>query len=281
MLSSLLPVFTLLGWEGAADLSEETHDPRRTTPLAMIRANYTSMGFAFFVVVAFAIAIPAGIKAMLAQPKSPLLYIFQVHFGGVAEDVLAICVFGAVFSCMLANMVVATRLGFALARDNMLPGSRYLAHVPERTKTPVLSIVLCGLVAIGVNVMSQSIANNVVSIVDLAYYSIYFLVIIGVVVALRTNRIPDLPTDGKYFSLGRWLKPIMIVAFLWIIAIMLAGALPQAGHVGFKYLVGAEIIGALWYVFVLRSRLNKRQSGVDRIPTGEHAVVQPQPEVTD
>src|SRR5919198_3779830 len=34
-LAGLLPVYVLLGWEGAADLAEETQDPRRAAPQAM------------------------------------------------------------------------------------------------------------------------------------------------------------------------------------------------------------------------------------------------------
>lgn len=262
VLASLLPVFTLLGWEGAADLSEETLDPRRVTPTAMIRSNYLSSAFALFIVLAFVIAIPHGVKAMLAQPKNPLLYIFGSHFGQVPEDLLSVAVFAAVFSCMLANMVVATRLCYALARDNMLPASKILARVPRRTQTPVASILLVGAIAIGVNLLSQGIAANVVSIVNLAYYSIYLLVLAGVFVAVRNHRVPDAP-EG-YFSLGRWLKPVMTVALIWVVIVMVVGATPQAGHVGFEYLLGAEAVGVVWYLLVLRSRLTSKRAGVGR-----------------
>lgn len=263
VLASLLPVFTLLGWEGAADLSEETHDPRRVTPMAMIRSNYLSVGFGFFTVLCFIIAIPHSIKSLVSQPQNLMLHIFEVHFGHVGNVLLQIAVFGAVFSCMLANMVVATRLTYALARDKMLPGARVLSAVPERTKTPIGSIVLVGIIAVGVNLLAQGIAANVVSIVNLAYYSIYLLVISGVFYAIRANRVPDAPAG--YFSLGRWLKPVMIIALFWIIIVMLAGAVPQEGHVAFEYMMSAEVVGLLWYVLVLRKRLVEKRAGVGRI----------------
>ena len=43
VLAALLPLYCFIGWEGAADLSEETLDPRAVTPFAMIRANYVSV----------------------------------------------------------------------------------------------------------------------------------------------------------------------------------------------------------------------------------------------
>jgi len=40
VLAALLPLYCFIGWEGAADLAEETNDPRSVTPFAMIRANW-------------------------------------------------------------------------------------------------------------------------------------------------------------------------------------------------------------------------------------------------
>ncbi len=137
MLAALLPLYCFIGWEGAADLSEETLDPRAVTPFAMIRANYVSVAASLFMIVGFLIAIPHGTASLLSQPKNPLVYIFQSHFGAVAADVLQVVVFLAIFSCVLANMVVATRLAFALSRDKMLPASALLGRVSTRTRTPV------------------------------------------------------------------------------------------------------------------------------------------------
>src|SRR6202167_2028235 len=129
ILAALLPLYCFIGWEGAADLAEETNDPRAVTPFAMIRANYVSVAASLFMIVGFLIAIPAGVGKLLGQPKNPLVYIFQSPFGAVAADILQVVVFLAIFSCVLANMVVATRLTFALSRDKMLPGSGVLGHV--------------------------------------------------------------------------------------------------------------------------------------------------------
>src|SRR5580704_7879432 len=126
VLAALLPLYCFIGWEGAADLSEETLDPRKVTPYAMIRANYVSVAASLFMIIGFLIAIPHGVANLLGQPKNPLVYIFQSHFGAVAAGILQVMVFMAIFSCVLANMVVATRLTFALSRDKMLPGSGLL-----------------------------------------------------------------------------------------------------------------------------------------------------------
>jgi amino acid transporter len=269
VLASLLPVFTLLGWEGAADLSEETNDPRRTTPKAMIRANYVSIGFGLFIVIAFLIAIPHSLKGLVSQPQNLMLYIFKAHFGAVGSDLLQVAVFFAVFSCMVANQVVATRVTYAMARDNLLPGSRLLSAVHPRTRTPLGAIILVGVIGLVINLLGSGIATRVVSIVSTAYYLIYLLVVVGAMYAVRKGRVPDLPTGGGYFSLGRWLKPVMVIALLWIIAIILADALPAEGHVAAEYTLGAVGIGVLWYLFGLRRRLISKRAGVGRVVSAE------------
>ena len=63
----------------------------------------------------------------------------SVDFGAIAAGVLQVMVFLAIFSCVLANMVVATRLTFAMSRDKMLPGSSVLGAAGARDGTAPVS----------------------------------------------------------------------------------------------------------------------------------------------
>jgi amino acid transporter len=262
VLAALLPLYCFIGWEGAADLAEETNDPRSVTPFAMIRANYVSVAASLFMIVGFLIAIPHGMTALLGQPKNPLVYIFQSHFGAVAAAILQVVVFLAIFSCVLANMVVATRLTFALSRDKMLPGSGLLGRVNARTRTPVGSIVLVAAVGIGINLLSAGIAANVVSICSVAYYFIYLLTVGGACYAHRKGTIPA--GRGGDFSLGRWFVPVAGIALLYTAAVIVIALTPHEGHTAAMYLLGAEIAGLLWYLLYLRPRIESQEAGVLR-----------------
>ena len=262
VLAALLPLYCFIGWEGAADLAEETNDPRSVTPFAMIRANYVSVGASLFMIIGFLIAIPHGIGALLGQPKNPLIYIFQSHFGAVAAGILQVMVFMAIFSCVLANMVVATRLTFALSRDKMLPGSGLLGRVNATTHTPVASIVLVAVVGIGINLLSAGIAANVVSIASVAYYFVYALTVGGAIYAHRKRLMPaHRPGD---FSLGRWFVPVTVVALAYAAGVIVIALAPHEGHTAALYLLGAEVVGALWYLLYLRSRIVGKSAGIYR-----------------
>ncbi|HJY70119.1 MAG TPA: amino acid permease [Streptosporangiaceae bacterium] len=262
VLAALLPLYCFIGWEGAADLAEETNDPRSVTPFAMIRANYVSVAASLFMIVGFLIAIPHGIGALLGQPKNPLIYIFQSHFGAVAAGILQVMVFLAIFSCVLANMVVATRLTFALSRDKMLPGSGLLGRVNATTHTPVGSIVLVAVVGIGINLLSAGIAANVVSIASVAYYFVYALTVSGAIYANRKRLMPaHRPGD---FSLGRWFVPVTVAALAYAAGVIVIALAPHEGHTAAVYLLGAEVVGALWYLLYLRSRIVGTSAGIYR-----------------
>ena len=262
VLAALLPLYCFIGWEGAADLAEETRDPRSVTPFAMIRANYVSVAASLFMIIGFLIAIPDGIGNLLGQPKNPLVYIFQSHFGVVAADILQITVFLAIFSCVLANMVVATRLTFALSRDKMLPASSLLARVNTRTRTPVASIVVVAVIGIGINMLSAGIAANVVSICSVAYYFVYALTVGGAMYAHVKHRIPA--HRGGDFSLGRWFPVVAVAALVYAAGVIVIALAPHEGHIAAVYLAGAEVVGVAWYLLYLRPRIANRTVGAAR-----------------
>jgi amino acid transporter len=277
VLAALLPLYCFIGWEGAADLAEETNDPRAVTPFAMIRANYVSVAASLFMIVGFLIAIPHGIGNLLGQPKNPLVYIFQSHFGAVAAGVLQVVVFLAIFSCVLANMVVATRLTFAMSRDKMLPGSTALGSVNTTTRTPIGAIILVAVVGIGINLLSAGIAANVVSICSVAYYFIYALTVGGAIYAYMKRKMPD--ASPGHFSLGRWFLPIAGVAFAYAATVIVIALAPHEGHTAAIYLFGAEVAGTLWYLLYLRPRITNRTAGVLRreVVELEHSAQAPSP----
>jgi amino acid transporter len=202
---------------------------------------------------------------LLGQSKNPLIYIFESHFGVAAGDVLQVVVFLAIFSCVLANMVVATRLTFALSRDRMLPGSSVLGAVNKTTRTPIASVLLVAAVGIGINLLSAGIAANVVSICSVAYYFVYLLTVGGALYAHVANRMPGLRRGD--FSLGRWFLPTALSALAFTVLVVVIALAPQEGHIAGRYLLGAELLGVVWYLVYVRPRLSAGTIGYQRSST--------------
>ena len=258
-LALLLPVYTLLGWEGSADLAEETRDPRKTAPTAMFRSVIISGIAAFFVYAIFAMAIPGSIAHTANGTGNAMIAVFQDHFGSGLALVLKIVAFVAIFSALLANVTVATRMCFSLSRDKMLPGWQVLSRVNERTRTPIYSILLVGLVALIVNLLSAGIIDRVVAIVAVTYYGTYVFTMVATLIGARKGTIPD--ADARYFNLGRWLQPLAWVGIGWSIIVMCYMTIPAVNNVAGEYTIYFEIIGVLWFFLYLRRRLRNGEAG--------------------
>lgn len=141
------------GFEAAATLGEETREPRRNIPRAIL--GTALFGGAFFVVVTAIEMMAFGTDAqgVAAFTKSEAL------MGDLSEQYVApwlsyVIVVGATFSaaaCCLASVVGASRLMFALSRDGMGPAA--LAAVHPVRNTPHLAATAGVLVVLAIQAL--------------------------------------------------------------------------------------------------------------------------------
>ncbi|MET2828496.1 APC family permease [Mesorhizobium shangrilense] len=258
-LAMLLPVNVLLGWEGAADLAEETLDPRRAAAQAMIRAVAVSSIFGVGLFALLALAIPGPVADFLAHPENPVIAIVRLRFGNFAALLMLFVAFASIFACLIANMAVATRMIYALSRDRMLPGSKHLMGVNERTGTPVVAIIVVTAIAIVMNVANGGFVAAIYSMVGLTYYLTYFLTLVGAYLAHRGRRIPSAPIDA--FGLGAWLVPTIGVGVLWTLVVIATFSIPDESHPGAFMTMFMLAIGATWWLLKLRGDLATGRAG--------------------
>jgi amino acid transporter len=261
MLAALLPVYTLIGWEGSADLAEETRDPRRTAPKAMIRAVLISTAGGFFIFAVFSMAIPFGIKDTFGQDQSPIIYIFQKQYGSFIADLMKVIAFIAFVSALLANVAVCTRLIYSLSRDKMLPGHQVLSRVNPRTRTPLFVIALVGIIAIILNLMSAGIVARIVSIVSVCYYATYVLTMAGAIWADRRGTIPRVPSGSGYMDLGKWLVPCAVAGIAFAVFIIAYLTVPKVNHTAGTYTIYAYVIGIAWWAIYLAWQIRAGKAG--------------------
>lgn len=266
-LATLLPVYVLLGWEGAADLAEETVDPRKAAPRAMFRAVIVSGIVGFLIFVLLAVAMPSSPKSFLSGSENPVLQLVGAHLGPFARALMIVVAFASIFACLIANMAVATRMTFALSRDNMLPCSSALQQVGRRSRAPIRAIVLVTVLAIGLNLLNSGLVGRIYAMIGLTYYLVYALTLTATAIAERRGRIPDAP-EGV-FGLGRLLKPAVILGLLWSCAVIGALILPDENRQNAASAAAVLTVGLLWWVLVLRWRIRAGTAGppsVTRVP---------------
>jgi len=138
-------ILSFAGFEGAATLSEETDDPQRTVPLAMLGAVLGSG--AFFVVVSYAVVLGFGTGRMsaLAASPAPLDELARTNVGAGFALALDLANTVSAFSCILGSLSAASRLLFALGRAGLSPS---LAVIDAQHRTPARAVVVCTILAL-------------------------------------------------------------------------------------------------------------------------------------
>src|SRR5260370_15017844 len=145
-LSFLLGAFTIVGFEAAANLSEETQDAHRTVPTAMWFAVLLSgvVGFAFLI----ALNLASQDIAALTASATPVADIVTQMLGTLVGDIFLVFVTFSIFACGLVIFITVTRLTWAMSRDKRFPGHSLFRRVGAQTGTPVASTLFCGILIV-------------------------------------------------------------------------------------------------------------------------------------
>ena len=219
MLSFLLGAFTIVGFEAAANLAEETQDAHRTVPTAMWFSVLLSgvVGFAFLI----ALNLASQDIAALTASATPVADIVTQMLGTVVGDIFLVFVTFSIFACGLVIFITVTRLTWAMSRDERFPGYSLFRRVGRQTSTPITATLFCGILIVvvlavfallGILVPSQSnTLTNLFSAATLLPAIIYLATVVLYIYARR--KLPE--THG--FSLGAWEWPIIILSLVWLL----------------------------------------------------------------
>jgi amino acid transporter len=143
-------ILSFAGFEGAATLGEETLNPRRNIPIALL---VTVLGSGlFFVFVAYCEVIgfgPGGIKA-LGTSEAPLNDLALRYASPQVAVALDLAAAASCFSSVLGALAAAGRILFALGRGGLSPA---LARVHPVHGTPALAVSMVALLIIGIFVL--------------------------------------------------------------------------------------------------------------------------------
>src|SRR5436309_945618 len=145
LVAMFMSLYVIYGFDTASTLSEETRSPRTEAPKAVI----ASVIGAFVIGGIFLYAMLLGIPNMSQAIKEGWgpAQIIDANFGNAFSTVFLLVVSAAIFVCCLAIETSTIRLCFGMARDDRLPGSRWLAKVQPKLHTPVLSCIVIGALA--------------------------------------------------------------------------------------------------------------------------------------
>ncbi|MGB8963406.1 MAG: amino acid permease [Pseudonocardiaceae bacterium] len=224
--STLMAAYVMYGFDSAAELSEETSQPRRVVPSAILRALLVSFIGGGFMIVAALMAAPSLTDGQLST--GGIAYVITSQLDSTLGRALLAVVAISIVSACLAIQNSASRVMFSMARDGRLPGARLLARVGPNTGTPILTGIAVGVLAIGVlliNLGNPAAFAAVTSTSVVIVYLAYLLVTVPALNARLRRRLPARRQRG--FSLGRWGLPVNLIAVAYGATMMVNIAWPR------------------------------------------------------
>ena len=198
-----LAFFAMTGFENAANLAEETRNPRRDFPRALIGGMATAG--VLYVLIAVTAAITVPIK-QLAESDAALLEVVKTGILPLSVAVLtiifAIIAMVAITNTCLVCLVTESRILYGMAREDVVPAP--FAKVSSR-QVPWLAI-LFSVIVIGALLVSGADLAQLANVTVVFTLLIYALVIVSAVKLDRHDR-----TD-ETFRAPRALLAIGVVA---------------------------------------------------------------------
>jgi amino acid transporter len=147
-LAVIFSIFALTGWEGVAPLAEESKDPRRTLPRAIITAILFMGGF--LVICSWGLLVGWGtedVRHFVGSVENPT-FVLARRLWGHGWILVLLALLNSMIAVAIAATNGATRVWFAMARSGSLP--RSLAKVHPRFQTPVNAVILQAVVTLTV-----------------------------------------------------------------------------------------------------------------------------------
>jgi amino acid transporter len=141
-LGMVFGILSFIGFDAAATLGEETRNPRRNVPravlLALLVVGLFYVFLAYAVTAGFGLEDPARLKAFADDPD-PFLTLAKRNAPWLAHAV-DLCAIASIFGCFLAIHNTTVRILFSMGREKVLP--RFLGRVHRRWYSPYGAIAV-------------------------------------------------------------------------------------------------------------------------------------------
>jgi len=273
MFSLLQANWTYTGYDASAHVAEETVGARIASAWGLWLSVAVSavVGYIFLFVLtthlpSLSTLFPTTDKAA-ASPNISTYYFGQGYAVydtlrynlGTIGQLLGAGIAIAMSFCTLASIASAGRMLFAFSRDDGVPGSGWLKKVSHRYRTPSNSLVTIVVVAFLFTVAAFYVGalggpgGGGIAIVIVTAISTIFLYA-AYAVPIYLGLTTDAWRAERVWSLGRWSKPIAVVALAWTAVLLVLFSFPTSGNISWPFMVLAVVLLLVYYFAWARTR---------------------------
>jgi amino acid permease (GABA permease) len=238
LLGLLLAQYTFTGYDASAHMTEETRSAAVAGPRGIVMSIIVSLvaGWILLIGVTFAIQNYTTEVGATVPPAQ----VFVDAVGATGGKLLLVVVIVAQLFCGMSSVTANSRMIYAFSRDGALPGSALWHRVNPRTRTPTNGVWLA---AAGAFILGLPYLWN-----STAYAAVTSIAVIGLYVAYVLPTFLRLRLGAAFkrgpWHLGRWSRPIGMIAVGWVVIITILFMLPTTSPVTwqtFNYTVIAVV----------------------------------------
>ncbi|CAF1286629.1 unnamed protein product [Rotaria sordida] len=259
----LSTIFSFSGYEAGAHMAEETRSARRAAPKGIVATCVCSAIVGIIYLLALLFVIPNVSTFMEAhngdnKTISLTVAVYQSvlpHQGALALTILLIL---NLYFAGMSSITVTSRIGFAMARDDVFPFSYYLRWIFERTQTPLANVVFVFIIDSLLQLLqlvSTTAFLALIATTTLGFQISYFMPIFFRCTTAR-NTFPS-----SKFNLGRFSIPIGIISSIWLFITSILMCFPTEYPVtkdNMNYTIviisGIALIALIYWIVAARHR---------------------------
>jgi amino acid transporter len=229
--------FAMVGFEDSVNMVEETREPERIFPRVMI----TGLGIAVIIYMLVAISVVTVLSSeQIADAADGRALLEVVRIGAPdfpIDKVFPFLACFAVANTSLINMMMASRLLYGLANQDVLP--RTLGKVSPNRRAPYAGIIFSTLLALGLIVYvaekaESDVVVNLAGVTSLLLLGVFTIVNIACLVLRRDGReslfrspgpTPAIAAVATAFLIGPWVDREGIVYEIAAVLLVIGVAL--------------------------------------------------------
>ena len=256
--ATALAFFSMVGFEDSVNMVEETKDPRVFPKIMLSCLGITCLIYVLVSVVTVA-AVPIGV---LTESETPLLEVVREGAPGLPIDkIFPFMTMFAVANTALINMLMASRLLYGMAKQNVLPP--VFGKVMAGRRSPWVSIIFTTLIAFALivfvsTVLPESVTASLGGTTSLLLLTVFAVVNVAVIILRQ-----DKSANTEHFKAPKFLPWIGVFT-----CVFLVGPWARLDDL-IQYQIAASLVGigvVLWAVTWFWNRSTKGTSTRFRNP---------------
>ncbi|GAB3196764.1 APC family permease [Nocardioides hungaricus] len=233
--------FAMVGFEDSVNMVEETRDPERIFPRTMI----TGLGIAVIIYMLVAVSVVAVLTSdQIANAQDGRALLEVVRVGAPDFPIDKVFPFLAVFAVAntsLINMLMASRLLYGLAHQDVLP--RTLGKVSPNRRSPYVGVIFSTVLALALilyvaNRAEDDIVVNLASVTSLLLLGVFLIVNVACLILRR----PGAPE-------GRFRSPGATPAVAAVLCAFLLGPWVDRDGIVYEIAAGLLAVGVVLWAF--------------------------------